>query len=73
MDQLVAIICRRLDRLSFSFFSLYLTWHSLPDMAAYGRFFTDSAAKQRVVKEVQFGVLSPDEIVRIFISCEGES
>jgi hypothetical protein len=34
-------------------------------MAAYGRFFTDSAAKQRVVKEVQFGVLSPDEIVRI--------
>ena len=34
-------------------------------MAAYGRFFTDSAAKQRVVKEVQFGVLSPDEIVGI--------
>jgi len=33
-------------------------------MAAHGRF-TDSAAKQRVVKEVQFGVLSPDEIVSI--------
>lgn len=34
-------------------------------MALHGGQFTDSAAKQRVVKEVQFGVLSPDEIVRI--------
>lgn len=30
-------------------------------MAAHGRF-TESAAKQRTVKEVQFGVMSPDEI-----------
>lgn len=33
-------------------------------MAAHGRF-TESAAKQRLVHEVQFGVLSPDEIVGI--------
>lgn len=33
-------------------------------MAAHGRF-TESAAKQRLVREVQFGVLSPDEIVGI--------
>jgi hypothetical protein len=35
-------------------------------MAAHGRF-TESAAKQRLVKEVQFGVLSPDEIVGIIV------
>lgn len=35
-------------------------------MAAHGRF-TESAAKQRLVKEVQFGVLSPDEVVGIMM------
>lgn len=33
-------------------------------MAAHGRF-TESAAKQRIVREVQFGVMSPDEIVSV--------
>lgn len=42
-------------------------------MGSHGGQFTDSAAKQRVVKEVQFGVLSPDEIVRIdHFVCNGE-